>query len=40
MSKAETMKPILKAIGAQTWLEAGYKGQGIEVWNCEADGGH
>ena len=36
----EEMIPILKAIGATNWLEAGYQGQGIEVWSCEADGGH
>ena len=40
MSKEETMNPILKAVGATEWLNAGYKGQGIKVWNCESNGGH
>ena len=40
MSKEETMNPILKAVGATEWLNAGYKGQGVKVWNCESNGGH
>lgn len=40
MTKAETMNPILKAVGATEWLNAGYKGQGIKVWCTEANSGH
>ena len=36
----EEMIPILKAVGATEWINAGYKGQGIKVWNCESNGGH
>lgn len=36
----EEMIPILKAVGATEWLNAGFKGQGIKVWNCESNGGH
>lgn len=31
----EEMIPILKAVGATEWINAGFKGQGIKVWNCE-----
>lgn len=36
----EVMIPILKAVGATEWINAGYKGQDIKVWNCESDSGH
>lgn len=36
----EEMIPILKAVGATAWLEAGHQGQGINIWSCEADRGH
>lgn len=36
----EDMIAILKAVGAAEWLNAGFEGQGIKVWNCEDNSGH
>lgn len=36
----EIMIPILQAINVTQWIDAGFKGQGIKVWNAEADSGH
>lgn len=36
----EIMIPILKAVGVTEWLNAGFKGQGIRVWNIESDYNH
>lgn len=39
MSK-EIMSQILKATGVTEWLNSGFKGQGVKVWNCESNIGH
>jgi hypothetical protein len=36
----EIMIPILKAVGVIDWLNAGFKGQTIKVWNIEENFGH
>lgn len=36
----ETMIPILKLVNATEWINSGFKGQGVKVYNCEEDSGH
>ena len=36
----EEMIPILRAVGVTAWRDAGWKGQGVKVWNIEDNSGH